>query len=167
MTLTKYKAKIKIKKTTKKDREILLLFRYLLRKYEYGVEKLEGCNIKKIMGDKKEIEEGLKSSKVFFFIVYYNNYPIGYSKLKIKKIKGEIMGHMGANYVLEEFRGKGIGKKLMKVRLDVLKKKGIKKASVETYKNNKLSIKVQKSLGFKIVEYNPKTKLYRMEKIVK
>jgi|TARA_Y100000310_G_C20640972_1_gene793866 hypothetical protein len=40
---------MKIRKATKKDKENLLILRYLLRKYEYNVEKTEGCSIKDII----------------------------------------------------------------------------------------------------------------------
>src|SRR3989344_1980328 len=164
--------KIEIKKATKKDKDSLLILRYLLRKYENNVENREGISIKKILEDKGEIEDGLNSSKVSFFIAYYKNIPVGYTKLKIKRILGEVMGHVGGFFILDKFRNKGLGKKLMKSLVNILKKKKIKKISVEVYKKNKIGIKVYKKLGFKISKYDPNSKIsykkiYRLEKNLK
>ena len=160
---------MKIRKATKKDKDVLLILRYLLRKYEYAIEKKEGCSIKKMLEDKEEIEEELVDPKVSFFIAYYKRIPIGYSKLKIKKILGERMGHIGGLFVLDNFRGRGIGIKLIKVLFKSAKDKGIKKISVEVYKKNKLGIKAYKKSGFKIAEHDPESKIsykkiYRLEK---
>jgi GNAT superfamily N-acetyltransferase len=161
--------KIEIKRATASDKELLLVFRYLLRKFEAGVEKTEGFTMKDILYDKKILTDAIKKKNVYFFIAYYNDIPVGYSKMTIKKVNNEVMGHMGADFVLDSFRSKGIGRRLMKARLDVLRKKGIKKASLEVYKTNKLSIVVQKKFGFKIVERDMKGKprIYRMEKELK
>ena len=74
------------------------------------------------------------------------------------------MGHVGADFVLEPFRGMGVGKRLMNAMLKALKQKKIKKASLEVYKANKLSVNVHKKLGFKTVGKGSKASLYRMEK---
>lgn len=53
----------------------------------------------------------------------------------------------------EEYRGKGIGTKLMKTMLKLLKNKGYKKASLSVQKNN-YAVKMYKNVGFKIIDEN-------------
>jgi ribosomal protein S18 acetylase RimI-like enzyme len=164
-----YKLKMEIHKATQKDKEILFLFRYLLRKHEYLVEKTEGCDIRRIMGDRKLILEDIKNPQIFFFIVSYKKIPVGYIKLRIKYIFGERMGHCADIFVLEEFRKIGVGRRLMKTAFNFLKKRNIKKISLEVYKKNKLALEAYKKLGFGIVKHNPRSKMspkkvYRLEK---
>jgi L-amino acid N-acyltransferase YncA len=78
-------------------------------------------------------------------------------------IKNKKIAHEGAIFVLEKFRDMGMGKNLFKAMVEILKKKNIKKLSVEVWKSNKLSIDVHKKLGFMIVGNGSNPNLYRME----
>lgn len=51
----------------------------------------------------------------------------------------------------EEYRGKGIGTKLMQAMLNLLKEKGYKKTSLSVQKNN-YAVKMYKKVGFKIID---------------
>lgn len=53
----------------------------------------------------------------------------------------------------EEYRGMGIGTKLMKEMLKLLKEKGYSKASLSVQKNN-YAVKMYKNIGFKVVREN-------------
>ncbi len=53
----------------------------------------------------------------------------------------------------EEYRGKGIGTKLMETMLQLLKDKGYKKTSLAVQKNN-YAVKMYKKVGFKIIDEN-------------
>lgn len=53
----------------------------------------------------------------------------------------------------EAYRGKGIGTKLMKTMLELLKDKGYKKTSLSVQKNN-YAVKMYKNVGFKIINEN-------------
>ncbi|MFR5682784.1 MAG: GNAT family N-acetyltransferase [Clostridia bacterium] len=53
----------------------------------------------------------------------------------------------------EEYRGKGIGTKLMKSMLAFLKEKGYRKISLSVQKNN-YAVKMYKNVGFKIIDEN-------------
>ena len=53
----------------------------------------------------------------------------------------------------EEYRGKGIGTKLMKTMLKLLKDKGYKKTSLAVQKDN-YAVKMYKKVGFKIIDEN-------------
>ena len=51
----------------------------------------------------------------------------------------------------EEYRGKGIGTKLMKSMLKLLKEKGYKRTSLTVQKSN-YAVKMYKNIGFKIID---------------
>lgn len=53
----------------------------------------------------------------------------------------------------EEYRGKGIGTKLMETMLKLLKDKGYKKTSLAVQKNN-YAVKMYQKVGFKIIDEN-------------
>lgn len=53
----------------------------------------------------------------------------------------------------EEYRGKGIGTKLMKTMLKLLKDKGYKRTSLAVQKDN-YAVKMYKKVGFKIIDEN-------------
>ncbi len=53
----------------------------------------------------------------------------------------------------EEYRGKGIGTKMMKTMLKLLKDKGYKKTSLSVQKSN-YAVKMYKNVGFKIIDEN-------------
>lgn len=53
----------------------------------------------------------------------------------------------------EEYRGKGIGTKLMETMLKLLKDKGYKRTSLAVQKDN-YAVKMYKKVGFKIIDEN-------------
>lgn len=53
----------------------------------------------------------------------------------------------------EEYRGKGIGTRLMKSMLKLLKDKGYKRASLSVQKNN-YAVEMYKKVGFRIIDEN-------------
>lgn len=55
--------------------------------------------------------------------------------------------------VYEEYRGKGIGTRLMKSMLKLLKEKGYNRTSLSVQKNN-FAVKMYKNVGFKIIDEN-------------
>ncbi|MBU2562183.1 MAG: GNAT family N-acetyltransferase [Nanoarchaeota archaeon] len=156
-----------IKKADKEDKDALILFRYLLSEYESKIEKSEKLDKRTFIVEGNYTINDLGKENVTFFLVYFRKIPIGYSKLTIKKVNAKMIGHIGAEFVLEEFRKRGIGKRLVKEMCYLIKKKKIKKISVEVYKKNKLSIKFHKKMGFKIIGEGSNKKLYQMEKKLK
>lgn len=53
--------------------------------------------------------------------------------------------------IYEEYRGKGIGRELMRSMIHLLKEKGYKRVSLSVQKNN-YAVKMYKDLGFKNIE---------------
>ncbi len=94
---------------------------------------------------KKDLEH---NEETFFVLAWNGNEAVGMGKAYNL---GEGVWNLGAGYVEEELRGKGIGKKVWIARIEEIKKRGgIKVVTGIKYKNEK-SLRVAESLGFKKV----------------
>ncbi len=88
-------------------------------------------------------------------VAEYDNKIVGVCWTRIMNDYGHIDNDTPsfAISLYEEYRGKGIGTKLMKAMLKLLKDKGYKKASLSVQKNN-YAVKMYKNVGFKIIDEN-------------
>jgi hypothetical protein len=59
---------IEIKKANKNDKDILLLFRYLLHTYEANIEKSDKFDFRMMQNDKRAMLKDLENKTVYFFI---------------------------------------------------------------------------------------------------
>ncbi len=110
---------------------------------------------------KKFAEKNLRSRKVLFLIVYDDKKPIAYCLSVIKKgipvYKIKEYGLISDLYVEKNYRGKGLGKKLINKSKKFFKKNKLKFMELGVRHNNKSATKVYQKYGFK--EYS---KLMRM-----
>jgi|TARA_Y100000310_G_C20347762_1_gene652802 phosphinothricin acetyltransferase len=107
--------------------------------------------LKELVESKKVRQSGFKkainSSKENFLVCEENNELIAFGDAVVSsKNKG---AEVALIYVRKEYRGKGIGKKIMKELLKWLKEKGENKVFVTTDIENKASINLNKKAGFK------------------
>lgn len=88
-------------------------------------------------------------------VVELNNKIVGACWTRIMNDYGHIDDNTPsfAISLYEEYRGKGIGTKLMENMLKLLKDKGYKKTSLAVQKNN-YAVKMYKKVGFKIIDEN-------------
>ena len=94
-------------------------------------------------------------NKQFIYVAEDNQKIVGF-------ITGEILskkewytvqlGTINNLFVLEEYRGKGIGKKLMETMMDAFKEKGINNFELYALNNNENALKFYEKLGFR--KYN-------------
>lgn len=63
------------------------------------------------------------------------------------------MGHIGLTGVDENYRGRGIGKKLITAAIEYFCKKSIKEIQVVTQGNNMAACKLYESCGFKVLDW--------------
>ena len=94
-------------------------------------------------------------NKQFIYVAEDNQKIVGF-------ITGEILskkewytvqlGTINNLFVLEEYRGKGIGKKLMETMMDAFKEKGINNFELYALNNNENALKLYEKLGFR--KYN-------------
>lgn len=88
-------------------------------------------------------------------VAEYNNKIVGACWTRIMNDYGHIDNSTPsfAISLYEEYRGKGIGTRLMKSMLKLLKDKGYKKTSLSVQKKN-YAVEMYKKLGFKIIDEN-------------
>jgi RimJ/RimL family protein N-acetyltransferase len=98
-----------------------------------------------------EVVEYFQNGKNFqLFEILNKNQTIGLiSSFPNPKRFDETVLSIGAMYILPENRGKGIGKKALKLFLENAKKRGFKKAFTKTWSSNKASNKIFQEVGFK------------------
>ncbi len=102
------------------------------------------------------IREGLAEEKSFLLVARSDGKPVGFVQGSVPKFPLEVSepaGTIDNLYVLPEFRGRGIGKKLMAEGLKTLKTRGVKAVRLSVLKENRVAIKLYEKLGFKIYQY--------------
>ena len=143
-----------IRKARKEDMKAVQDLRYKLSKYEKEI----GLNIAVPEWGYTEVGErdyNYFLNKQFIYVAEDNQKIVGF-------ITGEILskkewytvqlGTINNLFVLEEYRGKGIGKKLMETMMDAFKEKGINNFELYALNNNENALKFYEKLGFR--KYN-------------
>ncbi|MEM2912282.1 MAG: GNAT family N-acetyltransferase [Candidatus Bathyarchaeia archaeon] len=105
----------------------------------------------------KFIRDSLAGKKSFLFVAKRGNKPIGFahgSVLREYPLEvSEFAGTINDLYVSPEFRGKGIGKKLVFESLNRLKAEGVKVVRLMVVIENMSAVKLYEKFGFKIYQY--------------
>jgi ribosomal protein S18 acetylase RimI-like enzyme len=156
---------IKIKTAKKEDFEILLLFRLKLLEHDNKIDDRIEYTLDKIQKSSKYMKNYLKKQDNKYFLAYHNSIPIGYLHVTHDDKKNKDTSYISELYVLDVYRGRGIGKKLVKHHYTYLKRLGIKKSVLTTAKNkNKKTINFYKKLGYKTIEENKKENYVHLSK---
>ena len=142
---------IKVKLATEKDWEAYKELRLLA--ITASDKEIMGSTPEQIIEEQARSEQDwkddLSSEEMFVVLARNGSEAIGMS---LARQKDDITGlwYMGSAYIKEgdDFRGKGIGKKMFRTRLDEIKRRGGKKVFLGIKKNNERSIHVAKSFGF-------------------
>ena len=145
---------MEIRKAKKEDMKDIQKLRYLLAKYE----KYLGLNI--VIPEWAYTYVGEKDFNYFLneqyiFVAIEDNKIVGFITGEIFKKKAWYnvqLGEINNIFVLEEYRQKGIGKKLVKTMIDTFKQEGITNIDLYTFGNNIDAIKFYEKIGFK--KYN-------------
>jgi len=105
----------------------------------------------------KFIRNSLVEKKSFLFVAKSSNKPIGFAYGSVFPEYflevSELVGTLNDVYVLPEFRGKGIGKKLIVKSLHRLKTEGVKTVRLMVLTENEVAVQLYEKLGFKIYRY--------------
>jgi len=105
----------------------------------------------------KFVHDSLAGKRGFLLAAKIGNKPIGFAYGTIFRDYpievSELTASINDLYVLPEFRGKGIGKKLIVESLNRLKTEGVKSVRLTVLTNNEAALKLYKKLGFKIYQY--------------
>ena len=145
---------MEIRKAKKEDVKDIQKLRYLLAKYEKDL----GLNI--VIPEWAYTDVGEKDFNYFLneqyiFVAIEDNKIVGFITGEIFKKKAWYnvqLGEINNIFVLEEYRQKGIGKKLVKTMIDTFKQEGITNIDLYTFGNNIDAIKFYEKIGFK--KYN-------------
>jgi len=101
-----------------------------------------------------DLKKKIKSKQAIVLIAEVKGKPVGCGLAEIKKSRGDWskykhMGLIGMMFVKKDFRGKDVGKKIIKDLLKWLKKNKIKDIRLTVYHNNTGAINLYKKCGFR------------------
>ena len=141
---------MKIRSAKKEDIKDIQDLRYLLAKYEKDL----GLNI--VVPEWGYTEAGEKDldyflNQQYIYVAEENEQMVGFITAEVLKKKvwyNVQLGSINNIFVLEEYRGKGIGKALMKTMMNTLQDVGITNIQLEAYSQNSKAIKFYEKLGF-------------------
>ena len=102
----------------------------------------------------KQLKKEISNINSKFYIVYQKNKVIGYFKLNFngsQRVKMYLNNGFEIEriYLISEFQGKGLGKKLLTKILNMGKEMGYRKAWLGVWENNFRAIKFYRKYGFK------------------
>ncbi|MEI7424655.1 MAG: GNAT family N-acetyltransferase [Candidatus Staskawiczbacteria bacterium] len=104
-----------------------------------------------------------KSKKKIHLVAMYDGSPVGASNIILEKKVSSHIGTFGIS-IAKDYRGIGLGKKLMTEIIELAKKKLDPKPKIiqiKVYATNKPAIALYKKMGFKIVAKLPKQVQYK------
>ena len=130
----------------------------------YPDVKLDNYDFKK---QEKKFQDIVNNHEINLYVITDNNKIIGYmSEGQPCRPFGNYQQEIGLLYILKEFQGKGIGKKLFQLAYDSIKNKGYKNFFVSCNKYNYGSQEFYKKMGGTIV-HTDEDKLDKSEAQVK
>lgn len=97
---------------------------------------------------RKFIPDGLKTPGHYFLYVFDEDVKVGKIWLEVRQ-RGEIEAYLWDIFIDENFRGKGYGKKSMKMMEDFAKKKGATKISLNVFAYNEIARNLYSKTGYK------------------
>ena len=100
--------------------------------------------------------EGLASGRNFLLVAKNGSRLVGFAYAGIFPEHFQVsnlVGRIDDVYVLPEFRGKGIGKKLVVQCLNKMNAVGVKAVRLQVLTENKVAIRLYEKLGFKTNRY--------------
>lgn len=86
-------------------------------------------------------------------VAYWNDKPVGLIVNGIREFQGELIGWNGGTAVDKDYRGKGIGRRMLEATLDILEEKNVKVSTLEAISDNKGAIALYQSLGYDIIDH--------------
>jgi len=114
------------------------------RKHVYTITVLTKKYFSYTGFDANRVWERLNSEENNYFVAELNGYSVGFIDTEVKEGKGRILGFA----VLDEFQGRGIGKKLLERALKHLKEKGVSEISLMVFEDNEKAIGLYEKYGF-------------------
>ncbi len=157
--------KITITGGSNKDFGKLILLRCFLIEHEAILDRSVKVDLKKVKCAADYMKKCLKKKDHLYLLALDNDLPCGYlhASLNLKdRVKSSYLSEL---YVMDAYRGNGIGKKLVKAYWDYARRRGISISILETLReNNDETFNFYRKLKYLIV--NAEGKMMRLEKII-
>lgn len=84
------------------------------------------------------------------FLLFEGTEPIGIVMNGIRQIEDRKIAWNGGTGVVRDYRGKGIGRRLIEESLKVYKKEGVELSTLESIAENQAAIRLYESMGYEI-----------------
>lgn len=145
---------ITIREIARKDLNDVLELRVRFALFEKSLDSEVEFNEEVKNRLKNELIDSFKRHFPYYFIVIRGKDIIGYINIYSYPDLPKVV-YVGEFFVEKQFRGKGIGKKLLEAAFGFLKGQGIQEIRLNTYQDNKVGINFFCQAGF--AKQNPKT----------
>jgi ribosomal protein S18 acetylase RimI-like enzyme len=110
-------------------------------------KKMLGYNLRKEIKRTEEDWRKLARGNKFIALSFYKNQLIGFGMAKKDLNNGCWILYSG--YILKEFQGQGVGRKMLEFRIAEIKKRNGKKVRLGLSKQNTINLHLTQSLGFR------------------
>lgn len=140
---------IRVGKT--EDLEEVFKLQFALNRYEARLDKLLVINKKSNSAHRNFLKKKIKNNGIFFVCEANKKvigYIFGYIKWLYPAYTIERIGYIAEIFVLEEYRNRGVGKRLVKEILRWFKSKNIRYVELDCYISN-IATKFWSKLGFR------------------
>ncbi len=142
-----------IRKAKKGDIPVLVRFMMDLQRVEHDFSKRVRCDKKtKDFFEKKLLSRRINNPDYLFYIAFEKNKPIGiisgWKEYISHVYKNEFVGCIPQLIVYPEYRGVGVGKRLVETVISEFLKMGIKEVKIEVYFKNSEGKRFWRKLGF-------------------
>lgn len=138
---------MKIRRATKKDIQRIAELGIEYGNYEHNLDKSQ--KVGSLTEEKKIATKFFKNKEVEWFVLVEDNI-VGFVSVSIDIRGNTKIGVFHTIFIEEPFRGKGIGKKLLKYAFEYLKSKGCSSVRSHVFPKNKRSLKLYRKLGFHV-----------------
>ena len=158
--LEKYRIEVEILPAKRADMTLIFKFKKLLLKHENEVNPENLIYEEKLKNSEDIIKKYFNQENSFFYIAYYKRKAVGYIHFTLDEIKktntkieNDIKGYLQGLYVLEEYRNKSIGTKLLEVAENFFKEKNITFGlTTDNTGKNKKTVEFYLKRDFKIIK---------------
>jgi ribosomal protein S18 acetylase RimI-like enzyme len=146
-----------------KDKDMIIKFRKDSYVVSFGSEEGFGDEIAYISRIKERVNK-FPNGQV---IIEKDNLPIGQMELQIRDFDGMEIGYVNLFYLIPEYRGKGLGKDLIRYAEDFFRKSNVTEYHLRVSPTNERAIRLYTNSGMvKLREENEKYLVYRMRKLL-
>jgi len=156
---------MKIIKSRNKDFGKLILLRYLLIEHEALLDQSVKVDLKKVKCAADYLRKCLKKKDHLYLLALDKDLPCGYLHASLNLKDRAKSSYLSELYIMDAYRGKGIGKKLVKAYWDYARRRGISISTLETLReNNDETLNFYRKLRYFVIDVEGK--MMHLEKTI-